>query len=111
MGRLSKFLLKFNRYISYLLLALVVGILMTGYRMIGYFNFIPRGLAAYLHRIYLNVPFIVLVIMHAIISIRISIMRKKKKNVYLDMLLILTGIGFAVFFSYFALSLVFFFRG
>lgn len=36
--------------------------LITGHRMTGSFNFLPRGLSDSLHRIYLNVPLIVLFI-------------------------------------------------
>ena len=106
----NKFIVKLNRIICYIMIALVVGILITGYRMIGYFTFIPRGLSDYLHRIYLNIPFIVLFIVHTLLSVRIALMRKQIKSVYLDILFIFIGLAFAVFFSYFALSLVIFFR-
>ena len=106
---MNRFLAKLNRIMAYILLALVVGILITGYRMIGYFTFIPRGLADYLHRIYFNVPFIVFVVVHSLLSIRVSLMRKKRGSVYLDIILAIAGIGLIAFFSYFALSIVFFF--
>ena len=93
-----------------ILIVFVFGILITGYRMIGYFTFIPRGLADYLHRIYFNVPFIVLVVAHSLLSIRVYVMRKKKGSVFLDIILAIAGVGLIAFFSYFALSTVFFFR-
>ncbi len=107
---MNRFLAKLNRIMAYILLALVVGILITGYRTFGYFTFISRGLANNLHRIYLNVPFIVFVVTHSLLSIRVSLMRKKRGGAYLDIILAMAGIGFIVFFSYFALSIVFFFR-
>ena len=80
---------------------------MTGYRMIGFFRFVPRGLADSLHRVYLNIPFIVMVTVHILLSIRISLMRKKKQSRMLDIVFIVVGTAFAAVFSYFALSLFF----
>jgi hypothetical protein len=104
---LNRFLVLFNRIVSWILIALVVSLLVTGYRMIGFFSFIPRGLADSLHRVYLNVPFIVLVTVHILVSIRISLMRRKKQNRALDIVFIFIGTAFAAVFSYFALSLFF----
>jgi len=106
----NRFLVRLNKVIVYIKIALVVGLLVTGYRMIGYFNFLNRGLADSLHRVYLNVPFIVLFIIHTLVSVRITLMRKKKKSLILDILFLVGGIAFAVYFSYFALSLYISFR-
>jgi hypothetical protein len=106
----DKFLIKLNRVIAYINIGLVVGLLITGFRMIGYFTFINRGLADYLHRIYFTVPFIILFTIHTLLSVRITLMRKQKKSVFLDILFIVIGIGFTAVFSYLALSLIVFFR-
>jgi hypothetical protein len=106
---LNRFLVSLNRIVSWILIALVVSLLVTGYRMIGFFSFIPRGLADSLHRVYLNVPFIILVTVHILVSIRISLMRKKKQSRVLDVVFIVAGTTFAAVFSYFALSLFFIF--
>jgi len=106
----DKFLIKLNRVIAYIKIGLVVGLLITGFRMIGYFTFINRGLADYLHRIYFNVPFIILFTIHTLLSVRITLMRKQKKSIFLDILFIVIGIGFIAVFSYLALSLIVFFR-
>jgi hypothetical protein len=106
----DKFLIKLNRVIAYINIGLVVGLLITGFRMIGYFTFINRGLADYLHRIYFTVPFIILFTIHTLLSVRITLMRKQKKSVFLDILFIVIGIGFTAVFSYLALSLFVFFR-
>jgi hypothetical protein len=102
---MHSFLIRLNKVIVYVKIALVVGLLITGYRMIGHFNFINRGLADSLHRVYLNVPFIVLFILHTLISVRISLMRKRQNSLFLDILFLVVGVAFAVYFSYFALSL------
>jgi hypothetical protein len=44
------------------------------------------------------------------LSVRITLMRKQKKSVFLDILFIVIGIGFTAVFSYLALSLIVFFR-
>ncbi len=107
---MDKFLIKLNRVVAYVKIGLVVGLLITGFRMIGYFTFINRGLADYLHRIYFTVPFIVLFTIHTLVSVRISLLSRQKKSVLLDILFLVIGIGFVAVFSYFALSLIIFFR-
>jgi len=107
---MNRFLIRLNRVIAYVILALMVGVLITGYRMTGSFSFLPRGLSDSLHRIYFNVPLIVLFIAHSLISIRIGFIRKGVKSLSLDILFLVIGIAFSVFFSYFALYLIISFR-
>jgi hypothetical protein len=102
----NRFLLKLNRVFAWAVLTLMVGVLMTGYRMTGAFSFIPRGLADSLHRVYLSVPLIVLFIAHSLISIRVSYTRKHPRSALLDAAFLVAGAAFAVFFSYFALNLI-----
>lgn len=102
---MNRFLLRLNRVIAYVMIALVVGLLLTGYRMIGRFNFINRGAADLMHRVFLNVPFIFLFVIHTLVSVRTTLLKKRTKSLFLDIVLLAVGIGFAVYFSYFALSL------
>jgi hypothetical protein len=61
-----------------------------------------RGTANLLHIVYLNIAFIFLATVHALISIRTALMRNKVKGKYIDILLLITGIVFVAGFSYFA---------
>lgn len=101
--KFNRFLIKFNRYIAYTLIANVVILFVTGYRIKGYFNFFSIYFANITHRIQFNISFIVLLALHMLISIRFILMRKQIKGKYIDIILILTGITFIAFFSFFAL--------
>jgi len=104
--RVNRFLQKLNRYISYILIAVVIAMLMAGYRMTGNFTFIPRGLADLLHRIYLNVVFLILFITHTLLSLRIVFKRKSISGKYIDVIFILIGVGLFGFFTYLSLKLI-----
>jgi hypothetical protein len=104
--RVDRFLQKLNRYISYILIAVVIAMLMAGYRMTGNFTFIPRGLADLLHRIYLNVVFLILFITHTLLSLRIVFKRKSISGKYIDVTFILIGVGLFGFFTYLSLKLI-----
>ena len=104
--RMNRFLQKLNRYISYIIIAVVIALLMAGYRMTGNFTFIPRGLADLLHRIYLNVVFLFLFITHTLLSLRIVFMRKGIRGKAIDVTFILIGIGLFGFFAYLSLKLI-----
>ena len=60
LSAIDKFLIRFNRYLAYVLIAVVVSILLFGYRLTGNFGFIPQGLADLLHKVYLNIIFLFL---------------------------------------------------
>jgi hypothetical protein len=99
---MNRFLSRLSRTVAYILIPLFIFILITGYRSTGYFTFMTRGMANSLHIIYLNIAFILLAAVHALISIRIALMRNGVKGKYVDVLLIITGIVFVAGFSYFA---------
>lgn len=99
---LNRFLTIFSRVVAYILIVLFVFIMITGYRSTGHFTFMTRGLSNSLHSIYLNIAFIVLVTIHALISIRFTLERNKVKSWYIDALLLATGAVFIAGFTYFA---------
>lgn len=101
---MNRFLIKFNRVISYILIALFIAMLITGYRSVGYFTFMSRGLANSLHIVFLNVSFIVLFVIHSMIGIRLALLRNKLKGWYIDVFLIVFGITLIGGFAYFAFS-------
>jgi hypothetical protein len=100
--RLNRFLTLFSRIAAYILIVLFVFMMITGYRSTGHFTFIPRGMANSLHTIYLNIAFIVLATMHALLSIRFALVRNNIKGWYIDVLLLAAGAAFIVGFTYFA---------
>jgi len=100
---MNKFLTKISRISAYILILLFVLIAITGYRQVGQFTFISRGLASSLHQIYLNIAILFFGAVHALIAIRDALRRNKIKGLYIDMLLILLGFIFVGGFSYFAL--------
>lgn len=101
---MNRFLIKFNRLISYILIALFVAMLITGYRSVGHFTFMTRGLANSLHIVFLNVSFIVLFVIHSMIGIRLALTRNKIKGWFIDVVLILFGCVLIGGFVYFAFS-------
>ena len=99
---MNRFLIRFNRIIAYVLIALFLAIMITGYRQTGHFTFIGRGLASSLHQIYINITFLVLFTVHTLIGVRIALMRNKIRGTYIEVLLIILGILVIAVFSYFA---------
>ncbi len=99
---LNRFLTIFSRVAAYVLIVLFVVIMVTGYRSLGHFTFITRGLANSLHIIYINIAFLVLASIHALISIRFALARKNVKGLYIDVLLLVIGGVFITGFTYFA---------
>jgi len=99
---MNKFLIKFNRVISYILIALFIAMLITGYRSVGHFTFMPRGIANSLHVVSLNVSFIVLFVIHSMIGIRLALSRNRIKGIFTDVVLILFGCLLIGGFAYFA---------
>jgi cation transport ATPase len=99
---LNRFLTVFSRIAAYILIVLFVIIMITGYRSTGHFTFMTRGLANTLHIIYLNIAFLVLACIHALISIRFALARKNVKGHYVDVLLLIIGAVFIAGFAYFA---------
>ena len=96
---MNKLLVKINRIIAYALLANTMVMLITGYRTRGHFAFFSRGFADLTHRIHLNVSFIVLLIIHSLLSIRFALMRKKIQGKYIDIMLFLVGVALIVIFT------------
>ena len=105
-SRFNRFLVRLNRYIAYVLIAVVLATLVAGFRMTGNFIFIPRGLADLLHRIYLNVAFLFLFLIHTLLSLRIVFKRRGIDGKGIDIPLILIGVGLFAYFSYLSLKLI-----
>ena len=105
-SRLDRVLIRFNRYIAYILIAVVIAMLVAGFRMTGNFIFIPRGLADLLHRIYLNVVFLLLFLTHTLLSLRIAFKRKGIGGKGIDIFFVLIGVGLFAYFTYLALKLI-----
>jgi len=99
---LNRFLTIFSRVVAYILIVLFVFMMITGYRITGHFTFLTRGIANSLHSIYINIAFIVLATIHALISIRFALARNNVKGWYVDILLLATGAVFIAGFTYFA---------
>ena len=98
---MEKILTKINRISAYILLVLVLLILITGYRQVGYFTFFTRGLANSLHQIYLNIAGLVVGSIHILISIRKALIRNKIKGIWVNIILIILGVAIVGGFSYF----------
>jgi len=96
--RFNRVLIRINRYIAYALLLIAVVVLVTGYRTTGHFAFFSRGFADITHRIHLNIAFIVLLAVHALLSVRFALLRKKIGGAYIDIMLLLIGTVFVVLF-------------
>lgn len=94
----NRALVKTNRVLAYILLAVATAMIVTGYRTTGWFAFFSRGFADITHRIHLNAAFIVLLAAHSLLSIRTALMRKKISGAYIDALLIVIGTIFIVLF-------------
>ena len=106
MSGTNRFLVKFNRYIAYILIPVTLFMLMSGFRMTGNFSFIPRGLADLLHRVYVHSAFLVLFIIHVVLSARIALMRRHVRGLWLDILLAVVGLAVIVYFSYLSQRLI-----
>ena len=98
---MEKILTRISRISAYILIVLVLLILITGYRQVGYFTFFTRGLANSLHQIYLNITGLVVGSVHVLISIRKALARNKIKGVWANILLIALGVAIVGGFSYF----------
>ncbi len=100
---MEKILTRISRISAYILIVLVLSILITGYRQVGYFTFFTRGLANSLHQIYLNIAGLVVGSIHVLISIRKALARNRIRGVWIDIMLIVLGIAIVGGFSYFTL--------
>lgn len=98
---MEKILTRINRISAYILLVLVLLILITGYRQVGYFTFFTRGLANSLHQIYLNIAGLVIGSVHILISIRKALVRNKIKGIWVNIILVILGVTIVGGFSYF----------
>lgn len=98
---MEKVLIRINRISAYILIVLVLLILITGYRQVGYFTFFTRGLANYLHQVYLNIAGLIVGAVHVLLSIRRALIRNKIKGLYINIILALIGIVVVGGFSYF----------
>jgi len=98
---MEKILTRINRISAYILLVLVLLILITGYRQVGYFTFFTRGLANSLHQIYLNIAGLVIGSVHILISIRKALARNKIKGIWVNIILVILGVAVVGGFSYF----------
>jgi len=101
---MEKILTRINRISAYVLIVLVLLMLITGYRQVGYFTFFTRGLANSLHQIYLNIAGLVVGSVHVLLSIRRALIRNRIKGIYINMTLLLIGIIVVGGFSYFTFS-------
>jgi hypothetical protein len=98
---MEKILTRINRISAYILLVLVLLILITGYRQVGYFTFFTRGLANSLHQIYLNIAGLAIGSVHILISIRKALVRNKIKGIWVNIILVILGVAIVGGFSYF----------
>lgn len=98
---MEKILTRINRISAYILLVLVLLILITGYRQVGYFTFFTRGLANSLHQIYLNIAGLVIGSVHILMSIRKALVRNKIKGIWVNIILVILGVTIVGGFSYF----------
>ncbi len=98
---MGKILTRISRISAYVLIVLVLLILITGYRQVGYFTFFTRGLASSLHQIYLNIAGLIFGSIHVLISIRKALARNRIRGIWIDIVLIVLGIVIAGGFSYF----------
>jgi hypothetical protein len=96
--KLNRVLVRINRIIAYILLLVAVVMLVTGYRTTGHFTFFSRGFADITHRIHINIAFIVLLAVHAVLSIRSALLRRKIGGAYIDIVLTITGVVFVLLF-------------
>lgn len=94
-------LTRISRISAYVLIMLVLLILITGYRQVGYFTFFTRGLASSLHQIYLNIASLIFGSIHVLISIRKALARNRTRGIWIDIILIVLGIVIVGGFSYF----------
>lgn len=106
MSRVNRFLLKFNRYTAYILIPVILFMFVSGHRMTGNFTFISRGFADLLHRVYLNIVFLFLFLIHTFLSLRFLLMRRNIKGRWLDLLFILIAVFIFGIFSYLSLKLI-----
>ena len=100
---MEKILTRINRISAYVLIVLVLVILITGYRQVGYFTFFGRGLANSLHQIYINIAGLVVGSVHVLLSSRRALARNKIKGVWVNIILIALGVVIVGGFSYFTL--------
>ena len=98
---MEKVLTRINRISAYILIVLVLLILITGYRQVGYFTFFTRGLANSLHQVYLNIAGLVVGAVHVLLSVRRALIRNKIRGVYVNILLAVIGIVVVGGFAYF----------
>ncbi len=98
---MEKILTRVNRISAYVLLVLVLLMLITGYRQVGYFTFFTRGLANSLHQVYLNIAALVVGSVHILISIRKALARNRVKGIWVNIILIILGVAIVGGFSYF----------
>ena len=98
---MEKILTRISRISAYILIPLVLLILITGYRQVGYFTFFTRGLANSLHQIYLNIAGLTVGSVHILISIRKALARNRIKGTWVNIILIILGIAIVGGFSYF----------
>ena len=102
---MEKVLTRINRISAYILIVLVILILITGYRQVGYFTFFTRDLANSLHQIYLNIAGLILGAVHVLLSVRRALIRNKIKGAYINIILALIGVVVVGGFSYFTFFL------
>jgi len=98
---MEKILTRINRISAYILIVLVLLILVTGYRQVGYFTFFSRGMANSLHQVYLNIAGLVVGAVHVLLSVRKALIRNRIRGVYVNIILVLMGIVVVGGFSYF----------
>ena len=98
---MEKVLTRINRISAYILIVLVLLLLVTGYRQVGYFTFFTRGLANSLHQIYINIASLIVGAVHVLLSVRRALIRNKIKGIYINIILALIGIIVVGGFSYF----------
>ena len=102
---INRFLIKVNRYSGYILIPFTIGLIISGYRMVGYFDFFSRGLADLFHRIFIHTGFVLTFSIHTFLSLRHALMRRNIKGMLLDIIFLVLGAGFAFYFIFLGLAI------
>ncbi|MBU6998687.1 MAG: hypothetical protein HXS41_14015 [Theionarchaea archaeon] len=88
---LNRYMFKIHRVVSWLLVPLMAAVIITGYSYTRNLQVLNRGRAYDLH-IQLELPLILLLIVHVVLALRIELMRFHIKGKTVDIFLLILGI-------------------
>ncbi|KYK31048.1 MAG: hypothetical protein AYK19_17530 [Theionarchaea archaeon DG-70-1] len=89
--KVNRLLYKVHRFISWLLVPLMIVVVVSGYAYVRKVKFLNRGSAFYLHDT-LDLPLMLLIVAHVVLAARFELMRFKIKGRIVDGLLLVLGI-------------------